>query len=68
LKISARNQLKGKVTQLEKNGLMAKIKVEITAPATVTALISKEAAEDLGLKIGDQVEAIVKATEVMIAK
>lgn len=68
MKISARNQLKGKVTQLEKNGLMAKIKVEITAPATVTALISKEAAEDLGLKIGDQVEAIVKATEVMIAK
>ena len=68
MKISARNQLKGKVTLLEKNGLMAKVKVEITVPATVTALISKEAAEDLGLKIGDQVEAIVKATEVMIAK
>jgi len=68
LKISARNQLKGKVTHLEKNGLMAKVKVEITVPTTVTALISKEAAEDLGLKIGDQVEAIVKATEVMIAK
>jgi molybdopterin-binding protein len=68
LKISARNQLKGKVTHIEKNGLMAKVKVEIAVPATVTALISKEAAEDLGLKIGDQVEAIVKATEVMIAK
>ena len=68
MKISARNQLKGKVTHLEKNGLMAKVKVEITVPTTVTALISKEAAEDLGLKIGDQVEAIVKATEVMIAK
>jgi len=68
MKISARNQLKGKVTHLEKNGLMAKVKVEITVPAAVTALISKEAAEDLGLKIGDQVEAIVKATEVMIAK
>lgn len=68
LKISARNKLKGKVSQVEKEGLMAKIKVEITIPATVTALISKEAAEDLGIKIGDQVEAIVKATEVMIAK
>lgn len=68
MKISARNQLKGKVTHIEKNGLMAKVKVEIAVPATVTALISKEAAEDLGLKIGDQVEAIVKATEVMIAK
>jgi molybdate transport system regulatory protein len=68
LKISARNRLKGKVTHVEKNGLMAKVKVEITVPVTVTALISKEAAEDLGIKVGDQVEAIVKATEVMIAK
>lgn len=68
LKISARNRLKGKVVAVEKEGLMAKIKVEITIPASVTALISKEAAEDLGIKVGDQVEAIVKATEVMIAK
>lgn len=68
LKISARNRLKGKVVTVEKNGLMAKIKVEIAVPASVTALISKEAAEDLGIKVGDQIEAIVKATEVMIAK
>jgi molybdate transport system regulatory protein len=68
LKISARNRLKGKVVAVEKDGLMAKIKVEITTPASVTALISKEAAEDLGIKVGDQVEAVVKATEVMIAK
>ena len=68
LKISARNRLKGKVTHVEKDGLMAKVKVEITVPAIVTAMISKEAAEDLGIKVGDQVEAIVKATEVIIAK
>ncbi|HVP16822.1 MAG TPA: TOBE domain-containing protein [candidate division Zixibacteria bacterium] len=68
LNISARNRLKGKVASVEKDGLMAKVKVEITVPATVTAMISKEAAEDLGLKVGDKVEAIVKATEVMIAK
>jgi molybdate transport system regulatory protein len=68
LKISARNRLKGKVTHVERDGLMAKVKVEITVPATVTAMISKEAAEDLGLKVGDQVEAIIKATEVMIGK
>jgi molybdate transport system regulatory protein len=47
---------------------MAKIKVEITVPVSVTAIISKEAVEDLGIKVGDQVEAVVKATEVMIAK
>jgi molybdopterin-binding protein len=37
-------------------------------PAVVTAVITKEAVEDLDLKVGDDVEAIVKATEVMIAK
>jgi molybdate transport system regulatory protein len=68
LKISARNRLKGKVLAIEKEGLTAKIKVEITAPALVTALISREAAEDLGIKVGDTVEAVIKATEVMIAK
>jgi molybdate transport system regulatory protein len=68
MRISARNQLTGKVVKIEKEGLMAKIKVEITLPATVTAMISKEAAEDLGIKVGDNVEAIIKATEVMIAK
>ncbi|MEM2961369.1 MAG: TOBE domain-containing protein [Candidatus Bathyarchaeia archaeon] len=37
-------------------------------PATVTALISTEAAEDLDIKVNDEVEAVIKATEVMIAK
>jgi molybdate transport system regulatory protein len=68
LKISARNHLKGKVLSVEKEGLIAKIKVKITVPTTVTALISKEAAEELNIKVGDEAEAVVKATEVMIAK
>ena len=68
LKISARNRLKGKVLAIEKEGLTAKIKVEITVPTFVTALISREAAEDLNIKVGDEVEAVIKATEVMIAK
>jgi molybdate transport system regulatory protein len=68
LKISARNMLKGRVISVEKGGIMAKVKVEVTAPVTVTALISKEAVEDLKIKVGDKVEAIVKATEVMIGK
>jgi molybdate transport system regulatory protein len=68
LKISARNRLKGKVVSVEKDGITAKVKVDITAPSTVTAVITKEAVEDLNIKVGDIVEAIVKATEVMIAK
>ncbi|MGD8505137.1 MAG: TOBE domain-containing protein [Candidatus Bathyarchaeota archaeon] len=68
LKISARNRLKGMIKHVEKGDVIAKIKVEIQAPATVTALISKEAAEELNLKAGDSVEAVIKATEVMVAK
>jgi molybdate transport system regulatory protein len=68
LKISARNRLKGKVVSVEKDGITAKVKIEVSAPAVVTAVITKEALEDLNVKVGDIVEAIVKATEVMIAK
>lgn len=68
LKISARNRLKGRVLTVEKEHLTAKIKVEISVPAVVTALISREAAEDLDIKVGDEVEAVMKSTEVMIAK
>jgi molybdate transport system regulatory protein len=68
LKISARNRFRGKVIAIEKDGVTAKVKVEVTNPVTVTAIISKEAVEDLRIKVGDEVEAIVKATEVMIAK
>jgi len=68
LKISARNRFKGKVTAIEKDGVTAKVKVEAINPVTVTAIISKEAVEDLRIKVGDEVEAIIKATKVMIAK
>jgi molybdate transport system regulatory protein len=68
LKISARNRWKGKVISVEKDGITAKVKVQMSVPATVTALISREAVEDLNIKVGDEVEAVVKATEVMIAK
>lgn len=68
MKISARNRLKGKVVSIEKDGLMAKVKVEISVPVSVTSIITKDATEDLNLKVGDQVEAIIKSTEVMIGK
>jgi molybdate transport system regulatory protein len=68
LKISARNQLKGKVVSVEKDGVTAKVKVEIEVPAVVTAVITKEAVEDLGVKVGDEVNAVIKSTEVMISK
>lgn len=68
LKISARNRLRGVVKGLEKGNVAAKVKIEIYTPVVVTALISREAVEDLNIRIGDNVEAVIKATEVMVAK
>ena len=68
LKLSARNRLKGKVTAVEKGVITAKVKIQIKVPAVITAVITKEAVEDLDLKVGDEVEAIVKSTEVIIGK
>ncbi len=67
LKISARNQMKGKVIDIEKEGLIAKIKISIE-PTTITAVITKEAADALNIKKDDKVVAVVKATEVMVGK
>jgi len=68
LKISARNRLEGVVKTVEKGDITAKVKIEVKIPVTVTAIISKEAVEELDIKEGDNVEAVIKATEVMVAK
>jgi len=68
LKISARNQIKGTVKNVEKGNITASIKIEIQTPTTITAIISREAVEELDIKTGDNVTAVIKATEVMIAK
>jgi molybdate transport system regulatory protein len=68
VKLSARNRFKGKVVAVEKGVITAKVKIEVKMPVTVTAVITKEAVEDLDIKVGDEVEAIVKSTEVIIAK
>jgi len=49
LKLSARNRFKGKVVAVEKGVITAKVKVEVKMPVTVTAVITKEAVEDLDL-------------------
>ncbi|WP_407376274.1 molybdopterin-binding protein [Methanobrevibacter sp.] len=68
MQLSARNQLKGKITSVEKGAVMANIKIEISEPNTLTAVITKESAEKLDLKDSDDVTAIIKSTEVIIGK
>jgi molybdopterin-binding protein len=66
MELSARNQLKGTVKAVKSGAVMSEVTVEVT-PGTVTAAITDASRDRLGLKEGDQVSVIIKATEVMIA-
>ena len=68
LKISARNKVEGKVEQVDTGIITAKVRIKIETPTVITAIISKEAVEELDIKDGDHVYAVIKATEVMVAK
>jgi molybdopterin-binding protein len=68
MELSARNQFNGKITGVDIGAVMANIKIEVSEPGVITALITKESAEKLGLKEGDDVTAIIKSTEVIVGK
>ena len=67
MKISARNKLKGKILEVKKGATTAHVRLEIAPGQIVTASITNEAVEELGLKYGAAAIAIVKASDVMIA-
>jgi len=67
LAISARNRLRGRIVSLVVDGLMAEVLVRI-GDQELVAVITRSSAERLGLAIGDEVAAVVKATEIMIGK
>ena len=66
MKISARNQIPGKVTAVTKGATTAHVKIDIGG-TTITASITNEAVDELGLKAESSVKAIVKASDVMVA-
>jgi len=67
-KLSVRNRLRVRITKIQKGDVTASIKMKVEAPATLTSIISTEAVNDLGLKEGDDAIALVKSTEVILAK
>lgn len=67
MNISARNQLKGTIKSINKGDVTAEIVVEIGGQELVS-VITSSSVDRLHLEIGDQVAAMIKATEVMIAK
>ncbi len=65
--ISARNNLSGKITNIETGMITAKVQLDLGGQSIVS-IISKDAVQELGLKAGDSVNAVIKATSVMIMK
>jgi molybdopterin-binding protein len=68
MKLSARNQLKGKIVEVKKGATTSHVRIELAGGALVTASITNEAVAELDLQTGDEALAIIKASDVMIGK
>jgi molybdopterin-binding protein len=66
MKISARNRLEGKIVEVRKGQTTAHVRIDVNG-AIVTASITNEAVDDLGLKVGQSAYAVIKASDVMVA-
>jgi molybdopterin-binding protein len=66
--LSARNRFRGVVQSVEVDGLLARVEIEVTEPARVVAIITRESAEELELKVGASAAGVVKATSVMVER
>jgi molybdopterin-binding protein len=66
--LSARNRLQGVVESVRIDGLLARVELTVGAPARVVAIITAEAAEELGLAPGAAATAVVKSTSIMVER
>jgi molybdopterin-binding protein len=64
--MSARNHFRGVIREVKVDGLLAQVELDVTEPGRVVAIITRDAAEELGLKPGMGAAAVVKATSVMV--
>ncbi|MCG8270850.1 TOBE domain-containing protein [Aquamicrobium sp. NLF2-7] len=67
MKISARNQIRGKIIEVSKGATTAHVRIEIGGGAVITASITNEAVDELKLREGVEAYAVVKASDVMVA-
>jgi molybdopterin-binding protein len=65
--LSARNRLEGKITELDFGGVMAHVVVRV-GENVIESVITKRSADEMSLKVGDTVTAVIKSTEVMLEK
>jgi molybdopterin-binding protein len=66
MKLSARNQIKGKVVAVQKGQTTGHVRIDVGGGIIITASITNEAIDDLALKPGDEAVAVIKASDVMV--
>jgi molybdopterin-binding protein len=67
MELSARNQLEGTITGILLGGVMAEVTVDVNGQELVS-VVTRKSAENLGLKEGDTITVVIKATEVLLAR
>ncbi len=65
--LSARNRLEGKVVEIQFGGVMAHVVMRV-GKHLIESVITKRSADEMKLKVGDKVSAVIKSTEVMLEK
>jgi molybdopterin-binding protein len=68
MKLSARNQLRGVICEIQKGAVTAVVKIEVRNPAIISATITNEAVAELGLRVGAEAVAVIKASDVIVAE
>ncbi len=68
MKLSARNQIKGRIINVERGQTTGHVRIDIGNGAILTSSITNEALDDLDLRVGDEAFAVIKASDVMIGK
>ncbi len=68
MQISARNQLAGRIVAIHVDGIMAEVEIDLPGDQSIVAAITRASVERMQLRQGDEVSAIIKSTEVLVAK
>jgi len=67
-RLTARNRFRGVVRSVEVDGLLARVEIDVTEPARVVAIVTREAVDELGLRPGVSAAGVVKSTSVMVER
>ena len=68
MKLSARNQIKGRIVTVERGQTTGHVRIDIGGGVVITSSITNEALDDLALKVGDEAVAVIKASDVIVGK